>query len=134
MDDDLDDRTEAAGPGFPGVQKREALPWVLFIATLVLFMISTVVLVNRSNGNATALNVAAAEQIKAQTQERLAKAELVPLQEKVAQLEAQLKTASGEREALAEKVKTLEQKANAPPVAVAKKKPVVAAKKKKKKK
>lgn len=126
MDEDHDERTEAAAPPFmvaplpPAVlYKREPLPWVLFITTLVLFMISTVILVNRSNANLRALNAAIDAQVKAETREKNA---IEPLTEKIAELDAQVKTVTAQREALADRVKAFELKAAEPvkkPTAVA---------------
>lgn len=134
MNDELDERTEAAGTAFPGIQKREPLPWVLFITTLVLFMISTVVLVNRTTRSANAHNAALDAQGKAEAQEKAAKAALEPLKDKIEQLEGQLKAVTAEREALADKVKALELAKKATAAPPPPKKKVTAPPKKKKRK
>ncbi len=110
MDDELDDHTETAGLGLP-VYKREPLPWVLFVATLLLFLGSTLVLVMRANGFVKQLGETNAALVEAQASQKAAIADVTPLKARIDDLESQVKAVTAQREALIEKVKGLELKA-----------------------
>ena len=99
---DEEERTETEGrpahysaPATGGQQshavlsKGEPLPWVLFVATLVIFIASTLVLVNKVNSNER--RAEAANQAQDKAEKRLSN-ELDPLKDKVQELATEVKT------------------------------------------
>ena len=108
MGDELESEASTAGAGFSVLYKREPLPWVLFVATLVIFMVATVLLVNKVNGAERRWSAAITAQETAEASVRTARAEADQARARVAELETQLKAVITQREALAERVKALE--------------------------
>ncbi len=111
MDDELDDQTQTAGLGVPILYKREPLPWLLFVATLLLFLGATLVLVMRANRFAKQLGESNAALLEAQSGEKTAVDNVTPFKARIDDLESQVKAVTAQREALIEKVKGLEAKA-----------------------
>lgn len=114
IEDEPEEGTDMAEPGYDTVYKREPLPWVLFAATLVVFIVTTLFLVNRVNTRDQQFAEAAAAQALAESRAKDAAAEFETSKQKVTQLEGELKTSEGQREILAQKLNLLEAKNDQP--------------------
>lgn len=108
MGHELEPEASTMGAGFPVLYKREPLPWVLFAATLVIFMVSTVLLVNKVTGAERRWAAAITAQESAEAGTRAARAEADQASARITELETQLKSVITQRETLAERVRALE--------------------------
>jgi peptidoglycan hydrolase CwlO-like protein len=114
MDDQFDDRDETAGAGHPVRYRRERLPWVLFVVTLLLFMGATLMLVFRLNATQRELTEALGTQAASEAQRKAALNDVAPLKARIDDLDSQVKAVTAQREALTDKVKALELKTAEP--------------------
>ena len=105
--DEHDESTEiqADPPVAPAPARREVLPWVLFFATLIIFVGLTLFLYQRVNAQTDLAAAAAAEAEKAVAAQKAADANVTPLKDKISTLETQLRATTAERDSLLEKQK-----------------------------